>query len=987
MSFDTLPLTMKNEIDQICDTFEDTWRGAKANSIESSLQLTSFPVRGELFRELLVLELELRTRSGEQPAPGDYLTRFPSYSELILTELASPTEIVQTALPGPTAGELRYKVVPHTDPARTALVTTVTHEPDRVLGSDQGGSAPLLPERIGRYLIRHLLGQGNFLVYLAFDPEQGRQVAIKVARPGDPRAWQRMMSLATEALRLDALEHQSIVKLYEYVPSSSQDFLPDGDGYLVLEYVEGQTLEQVFKLSPLSPGRLAEILAQVADAIHHAHISGVYHRDLKPSNILIDTQGYPRVCDFGLAIDEESEADRLPQIAGTLPYMAPEQVRGEIHRIDGRTDIWALGVIMYQGLVHRLPFPGKNQEEYFQEILQRDPKPPRMVDGGVPRELERICLRCLSRPMSDRYLTAADLAHDLRGWESVVVGTPPPVVVFKGLSTYDVDDASFFLGLLPGPRGSDRLPESIRFWKSRIEARNVERTFSVGLLYGPSGGGKSSFVKAGLLPCLDESRVHAIYLEATPSGTETRLLAELHDWAPGLRSEIDLPGAISLLRDAPKVRRAAKLLLVLDQFEQWLQTHPQDPDAMLIRALRHCDGMSVQVLLLVRDDYWMPATRFFRAVEVSLAERVNSAAVELFDSCHARKILEDFGRSPGRNASNDGVAGGERDRFLDEAVKDLTGPDGRIIPVRLSLFAEVVRHRPWTLATLAELGGMEGIGVKFLEQSFDTDTASPGCKEHRPGAEAVLHALLPHGNAMIRGTPRPARLLREASGYGDRPSRFNELMVLLERELRLVTATDPEGYRSAKLGNDPIPGEAPGETYYQLAHDYLIGPVRRWIENKQIATSKGRARIRLRQITASWQKQPSRHRLPSFLEWMGIRTRVERSQWTAEEHRIMQAATWLYLGRLAATTVLATLLILIAGKLLIDQNDARTRLNVALAADDRDLLARIDQLVPHQHRVIAELQAREGAPWLQEHDREVIEILLYRFAPTAERGR
>src|SRR5262249_28033830 len=162
---------------------------------------------------------------------------------------------------------------------------------------------------------------------------------------------------------------------------------------------------------------------------------GIFHRDLKPANILIDVHGNPRVCDFGLAIDENSQNERLPHIAGTVPYMAPEQVRGEVHRIDGRTDVWALGVILYEGLTRKLPFPGADTEQCFEEILHPDPKPPRMIESRVPRELQRICLRCLSRRMSERYMTASDLAADLRVWGAVEFKeTPTPRIASKGLS-------------------------------------------------------------------------------------------------------------------------------------------------------------------------------------------------------------------------------------------------------------------------------------------------------------------------------------------------------------------------------------------------------------------------------------------------------------------------------------------------------------------------------------------------------------------------
>jgi serine/threonine protein kinase len=581
LSIEALRLTIKLEIDQMCDAFENSSRGGKLASIEEYLRSTTEPERTELFRRLLLLELYMRRRSGECPALDEYLSRFPSYSGLIRTEFVTSTGIAEPSIQPST---LAYPREAQDDREGTKPWSDPVEGSQGPVGRSQRPAQQTVPSQIGRYVVERLLGEGNFSVYLAFDPERGCHVAIKVARPDNPGCAGRIMSLAIEAKRLGTLEHPCFVKVYEYVPPSGEQDTLGRDGFLVLEYIEGQSLERLFKDNPPSPGRLAEILAQVADSLQHAHEAGVFHRDVKPANILVEPRGNPRVCDFGLAVDEEAQTERLPHVAGTIPYMAPEQVRGEVHRIDGRTDVWALGVILYEGLTRKLPFPGRNSAEYFEEILHRDPKPPRMIESRVPRELQRICLCCLSRRMSDRYLTAGDLAADLRVWEAVEFkDTPAAPIVSKGLSCYDVEDATFFQALLPGPRGNDGLAEAVRFWKARIESTESSKSFSVGLLYGPSGGGKSSFVKAGLLPHLDHSRVHAIYLEATPQGTEDRLLAELRSWATGLRHDSDLPGAIALLRDVPAVRRAPKLFVVIDQFEQWLQAQPAETISELVR--------------------------------------------------------------------------------------------------------------------------------------------------------------------------------------------------------------------------------------------------------------------------------------------------------------------------------------------------------------------------------------------------------------------
>ena len=997
MPSQSLPLNVLKEIDRVCESFESAWRAGQQPRIEDFLDAPTILERTELIRELLAREVELRRKAGECLEPADYLERFAAHGDLIQTVLQAPGRSGGTVLLRHSTTEPGPQAIPEDSRGTTAPNTTVTRDRSGDLDHPRGSEEIVVPERIGRFRPSRLLGRGNFLVFLAWDDENGREVAIKVARPDDPFGHRRLMSLAEEAQRLNGLNHPGIVRVHEFVPPAGEGTAggtaaagPVADGFIVLEFVDGTTLEQLFRFDRPSPARLAELVAAVGVAVHHAHTAGLVHRDLKPSNVLLDSQGNPHVCDFGLAVDEEVQRLRRGEVAGTLPYMAPEQIRGETNRLDGRTDIWALGVILYRGLTGRLPFRGDSTAEYFEEILHREPRPPRQYGDHIPRELERICLRCLSRPMTGRYLTAADLAEELRTWSSRIgrESQPPPGPppgVLKGLRSFDDEDAAFFLALLPGARGSDGLPESVRFWKARIEAVEGDKAFSVGLLYGPSGGGKTSFVRAGLLPNLDRERVRSVYLEATPQGTEARLLAELFQAVPSLPCQVDLPDAIAILREAPAIRPREKLLLVLDQFEQWLQGRPVEPEAELVRALRQCDGRRVQALLLVRDDFWMATTRLLRAVEVPLVEGTNAAAVELFDPRHARKVLEQFGRSLGQLPPDEGESGGEASLFLDQAAAKLTGPDGHVIPVRLSLFAEVVRLRPWTRTTLRILGGVEGIEAKFLEEAFEAASAPPAWRVHRTAAEAVLKALLPPPASVIRGRPRSSRFLREAAGYTDRPVDFTELIRVLDHDLRLITSTDLEGVAASEPGPSPDSASSPAETYYRLAHDYLIRPVRQWLERKQRSTRAGRARLRLEAITAAWLERPGRRQLPSPLECLGIFWHTRPGGWSVDERRLMRATARHYLTRAAATVVVVAALA--SGvKAWWDREQVRSKLAQAFTAKDRDLPELITELSPQRGLVIADLEAIENDPDALDHRREVATVLLYRLAPTAKRS-
>jgi len=314
---------------------------------------------------------------------------------------------------------------------------------------DWDTSSGQFPRRMGDFIILRELGHGSMgVVYLAWEVTLRRKVALKVLSPAAALSETQVARFREEAASAARLRHPGIVPVHHFDQSN-------GTRYIVMEYIEGETLgdwlaeargcrtpassfgasrrryepsdegplgdEAEADESPVETPRsyidhAAELIALVADALQFAHDKNIIHRDLKPQNILIESDGNPRIADFGLARDLQWESDDLTSIAGTFAYMSPEQAQARQIPIDHRSDIFSLGVILYELLTLRRPFGGQSSREVLRQITQREPPPIRKRSPRVPRELAAIVRKALEKQRRDRYQSAAELAQDLRNF-------------------------------------------------------------------------------------------------------------------------------------------------------------------------------------------------------------------------------------------------------------------------------------------------------------------------------------------------------------------------------------------------------------------------------------------------------------------------------------------------------------------------------------------------------------------------------------------
>lgn len=738
----------------------------------------------------------------------------------------------------------------------------------------------------GRYKLLSVLGKGTFgTVFLGTDTKIERRVAVKVFNKNSPKARGFTQKRQLEEAKVCGnLNHPNIVTIYD------AGIDKDGDIFIVCQYIDCTTLQAELKHKAIDHQQIATIVLSIAQALYAVSDNEVIHRDIKPENILIERKTRKvYVTDFGLAVREDDDDEKRLD-AGSPAYKSPEQVRREGHRIDGRSDLFSLGIVMYEMLTREKPFKG--QGIVLKEQIQNyDPPNPSTLKLGIPRELDRICMKLLQKDPLDRYSDGQVLADDLQAWLASQEQSEtnkhdgPAAIQPRGLRSFTESDSDFFLELLPGLRDRHGIPESVRFWTDRIQTRDPAKAFCVGMIMGPSGSGKSSLVKAGIVPLL--SNIVAIHLDATPANTESRLLKDLQDKLPGLQDTATLSDAMI------KIRRSEdpKVVVFIDQFEQCLSANQDNKQSELTAALRQCDGKTLQAVLVVRDDFGAAVQFMTSDLETPVDQGSNFATVRLFDKDHAKKVLIKFGKAYEKLPADTEPLSPSQSAFIDRVITELDAcsQDRGVIPVQLSLFAEMMKFKPWATSSLDSVGGASGVLGAFLDESFSL--LNPQNRIHQSAAQGLLKALLPAVGVDLKGQSKSKQQLMESCGYKDRPADFQSLLEILDRKLRLIKPSEGQ------------------EESYQLTHDYLIAPLREWLSRKQRETLRGRSELVLAERAEAWTTRKESKQLPTFLEWLKIRLLTRSRSWTSLQRAMMKRSDVEQLTRMSITGSIAAILL------------------------------------------------------------------------------
>jgi serine/threonine protein kinase len=847
---------------EVVEAYEDRIQDGDRISIETALQVVPTEHWGEVLVELIETDIEWEERIPGTIDPdgmNGYIRRFPQYRNVI--EDLFDKQQYPLAAPSPISGSSG-------------------------IGGTQYERWPEVPGYAIKERLGDKSGQAEVFVATSQKPENpGELVAIKVLK-GRYRPLEKDI--------LEKLKHPGIVRLLDHTETA------DGRLVLVMKLISGGNLKKHLDEcgGKLDEAEAVRLVSTIVETLVHVHQRGILHLDLKPQNILLErsvTDGsmVPLLADFGLSVVRQSNStSSAPR--GTIKYMPPEQFGKDFYSCpaSARSDLFSIGMILYRLLTPHDPFWFDGEEDWHNlgkvhaRLWDRSPESLRSYRPELSQQLDDLCLKCIEPDPRHRYSSAAQLLQALRNLQHKPEASIPPGILSLQPLTAEAD--GFYRSLLKAAAGS-RLGEQIETVLQRIlprdDLKSTTETPAILALSAPSGAGKSTWLHAGLMPQLREkdtrSDVTVVFVNAEErnSSKELDLTAELlrkklifHLSVPPSDSETQtsLTDILSMVaggslaeaqQPRQQRRRQPKVLIVIDQFEQWLSVHGRSATTELRRALKHANGTNLQVLLIFRREFLEQAEDFMDACGSPRRHNDNGFRLEPLTGIQAGKVLEYILDTAVPNLvwHNDD----ERRKALEHAARLLSDIDSNaVLPAWIIIIARFLARHSDSPRQLLQKTSFADVAQSHLADIFKN--ADVPAAQSTPLFSQILREFIPPETAEeLR--PAPASESQISSACGRNPANWE-----LRRALDHLCS-------HGLIMQTQEAADSSEQSCWQLAHEVWINPIRRWLRSSILTETEDRLRSR---STSYGRTGESRYLLSvfEFIETLRFVPRIQRQK-------------------------------------------------------------------------------------------------------------